>query len=131
MKRGQIVAGKILIVDDEERIRGLIRKTLEFVSSEFEIYEAKDGIEAVNMAGKIKPDVMIVDVMMPGMNGYDVCRKIKSSSDTKNAYVIFLTARGGSISKSTMELCGGNEIVTKPFDTEELGNKVKKALGMA
>jgi len=124
------MAKKILIADDEDKIRTLIRKTLEFAGGDFEIYEAKDGIEAIRMARKIKPNMMILDVMMPGMTGYEVCKAVKKSAETQNVYVLFLTARGGSISKTTVDLCGGNDFVTKPFDPDELGFRIKKALGM-
>ena len=124
------MAKKILIADDEENIRILIRKTLEFAGGDFEIYEARDGIEAIRMARKIKPNMMILDVMMPGMTGYEVCKIVKNSAETQDVYVMFLTARGGSISKTTVDLCGGNEFITKPFDPEELGLRIKKALGI-
>jgi len=122
---------KILIADDEENIRALIRKTLEFAGGDFEIYEANDGVEAIRMAKKIRPNMIILDVMMPGMTGYEVCKAVKKSEETQDVYILFLTARGGSISKTTVDLCGGNDFVTKPFDPDELGLKIKKALGMS
>ena len=121
---------KILIADDEERVRKLVRTILELAKSGFEIYEAVDGDEAYKMAKKIKPDLMVLDIMMPGMNGYDVCKKLKSSDATRKIYVLILTARGSSLSERTMELVGADAFLAKPFTPLELELTVKNAFGM-
>lgn len=122
------MAKKILIVDDERKIRELIKATLEILSKEIEIHEAKDGNEALTKAREIMPDLIILDIMMPGASGYQVCKEIKRDADTKGIQVLFLTARGGELSEMTVELSGGNDLMTKPFNPIELRMKVKDML---
>ena len=116
----------ILIADDEEEVRKLIAATLE--DEEYEIHQANGGTEAVNIANKIKPDLVILDIMMPGKTGYEVCEALKQNPETNNAYILFLSARGSGVSKSTGEARGGDEFMTKPFEPRDLLDKVKKIL---
>ena len=122
---------KIMIVDDDRQIRKLIRATLELEEELLEISEAENGNEALEKARTIKPQLMILDIMMPGMLGYDVCKILKNSPETKNIYILFLTARESDISQKTVEICGGDAFMAKPFAPQELRNKIKKALGLA
>ena len=121
---------KILIVDDEKRVRDLVKATLEVQSEDLKIYEAKDGKEAVVKAREIAPDLIILDVMMPGASGYQVCKEIRKIPDIKDTIVLFLTARGGELSEKTVELSGGDDIMIKPFNPIELRLKVRKMLGI-
>ena len=121
------MAKKIIIADDDPNIRELIQLTLE--DDGYEIYEAKDGIEAVAKAKEIKPDLIILDVAMPGKVGYLVCSEIRQDPTTKNAYIIFLTARGTPVAKMTGEDAGGNEFISKPFEPKLLREKIKNILG--
>jgi len=121
---------KILIADDEERIRKLVRKVLEFSDDDFEIYEAEDGIEAAKKVEEIRPQLVILDVMMPGKSGYEVCKDIKSNPETKDIFILFLTARGNLLSEKTGTMSGGDEYMLKPFDPEELEFKEKRVLGL-
>jgi len=118
---------KILIADDEEEIRKLIIATLE--DEDYEIHQAKGGSEAVNIANKIKPDLLILDIMMPGKTGYEVCEALKQNPETKDVYVLFLSARGSGVSKDTGKSRGGDAFMTKPFEPDDLLDKVKKVLG--
>ena len=122
---------KILIADDEDRIRQLVKTTLELEDAGFEIFEARDGKEAITKAMEVRPELVILDVMMPGKSGYEVCKELKKSPDTRDVYVLFLSARGNVISERTMRNSGGDEFVSKPFIPKELGSRVKKALGIA
>ena len=119
---------KVLIADDEDNIRELVKASLR--REPIEIFEANDGKEALAKAKQIKPDLIILDVMMPGMVGYAVCEELKKHPDTKDIYVIFLTARGSSVSEITSKIQGGDEFMAKPFDPKELREKVKKALAI-
>ena len=121
---------KILIADDMEIIRELVKKILESSFEDLVIYEASDGNEAIEMAKKIKPKLLILDVMMPGKSGYQVCKEIKKHPDTKNIFVFFLTGRIGSIATRTMKICGGDDFLRKPFVNKEFLSKVEKALGV-
>ena len=122
------MAKKILIADDDDNIRELVNMTL--MDEGFEIHEACDGEEAINKAFEIKPDLVILDVMMPKKVGYKVCEEIKSNPETSHAYVIYITARGTSIAEKTGSTSGGDEFMVKPFEPMELRQRVKKALNM-
>jgi len=117
---------KILIADDEDNVRELVRASLE--DEGFELYEAIEGNEALKKAKEIRPDLVILDIMMPGKIGYEVCEELRKDPDTKNAYVIFLSARGRAASEWTGKQKGGNEFMTKPFEPKELRERVRKAL---
>ena len=118
---------KILIADDDAHIRELISLTLE--DDGYEIQEAQDGIEAVAKAKQLRPDLIIMDVMMPGKVGYVACAEIKQNPATKNAYVILLTARGTPVAKQTSQDCGADLFLTKPFEPKDLRERIKKILG--
>ena len=115
---------RILIVEDQPDIRKLIRMTLEF--SDFEIHEAQDGESGLNMARAIKPHVMLLVVMMPGLlDGYQVCQRIKSDADLKQIQVVMLTARGQATDIATGEASGADAYLVKPFSPLELIDRVE------
>jgi DNA-binding response OmpR family regulator len=121
------MAKKILIADDEEMIREAIKIGLK--NEGYELYEAKDGLEALYMAQTIKPDMIILDVMMPGKVGYQVCKELRENPESKDTYIMFLTARGEHARDAVPDV-GGDELLAKPFDIKELRQKVKNALEM-
>lgn len=122
------MAKKILIADDDENIRDLVTFSLE--DEGFDLHQARDGEEALQMAKELKPDLMILDVMMPGKIGYEVCEELKKGEDTKGIYIILMSARGKSRIEMTGKMQGADDIMPKPFDPLELTDKVRKALGM-
>lgn len=110
---------KILIVEDHADIRKMLRMTLEF--SDFEVIEASHGDEAWPMAQNLKPDIMLLDVMMPGtLNGLELCRRIKTSPDLHHTFVILLTARGNAEDREAGMQAGADEYLVKPFSTLKL-----------
>ena len=117
---------KILIADDEDNIRGLVEMALE--DEGFELHQACDGNEALDKARQLKPDLMVLDVMMPGKVGYEVCEELKQDPDTRDIYVLFLSSRTSPSSESSAESAGGDAWMYKPFDPAELREKIKKAL---
>ena len=119
---------EILVVDDEESARKLIKISIE--DEAFEIHEAKDGTEALAKARELKPDLVILDLMMPDKWGYEVCEELRKEPETKDALILFLTARGSMPSKKMGEIKGGDEYMVKPFKPKELKQAVKKLLGM-
>ena len=120
---------KILIADDEPEILKLIRRALELEDENYELHEAKNGDEALAKAIEIKPDLLLLDIMMPGMSGYEVCRELKNNPDTKGIIIIFVTARGASdIAESTMKMRGGDGFIPKPFSMDVLAFKIKQIL---
>lgn len=109
---------KILIVDDHLDIRRLIRMTLEFES--YEIFEAEDGATALLLAEAVRPDLVLLDVMMPGeLDGLAVCRRLKGDP-VLNCRVILLTARGQAQDCEAGRLAGSDAYLVKPFSPLQL-----------
>jgi len=118
---------KILIVDDEPDILRTVSFRLEKMG--YDILTATNGKEGLEIAHKKKPDLIFLDINMPVMDGYEVCRIIKTDTELKKIPVIFLTV---SLPKSIIEKADGfnaDDCVTKPFEPEVLLNKIKKFIG--
>ena len=106
---------KILVVDDEERIRQLVRKYAEFEGHE--VTEAADGMEAIKLCREKKFDIIIMDIMMPELDGFSACREIRKTSRTP---IIMLSARGEEYDKINGFELGIDDYVVKPFSPKEL-----------
>ena len=119
---------KVLLADDDERVLALVAATLGKDGS-IEIFVAKDGDEALKTARQEKPEVMFLDVMMPKMNGYDVCQALKRDPATANIKVILLTglSRESNRRKAVSEL-GADAYITKPFSPINLLDKFEEFL---
>lgn len=110
---------RILIVEDHKDIRKLLRMTLEF--EDVAVLEACNGDVAWALARDWEPDVVLLDVMMPGvLNGFDVCKLIKSDADLRNTRVVMLTARGGAEDQERARACGADDYLVKPFSTLQI-----------
>jgi two-component system, OmpR family, alkaline phosphatase synthesis response regulator PhoP len=120
------MAKKILIAEDEPHIRQLIHISLK--DEGYEIYQAQNGMEAHDMALEIKPDLVLLDVMMPKMTGYEVCKSLKGNPLASGITILFLTSRTGLPARHAMEEAGGDGIFTKPFVPNELKKKVVEML---
>lgn len=116
---------KILIADDEVPIRLLIHSTLE--SEEYHIVESENGPETVAKCLEERPDLLILDLMMPGIGGEEVCKKVRSDPRTKAIPIIILTGRG-RLSEDEAEIFDVNFYLTKPFSPLELLECVSKIL---
>lgn len=114
---------RILVVDDEAPIRDLVRGYL--VREDFAVSEAADGPSAVAAVRDSDPDVVILDVMLPGLDGIEVCRQIRTFSE---AYVLMLTARGEEIDRVVGLTVGADDYLVKPFSPRELVARVKALL---
>lgn len=127
---------KVLIVEDEFHIRTLLLQTIErgfedsLDNEEFEILEADDGEEGLRIARKEQPVLIFLDVMMPKKDGFQVCREIKEDPNTKNIYVIMLTAKGQEAEKKKGLLAGADEYITKPFDPELIISKIEEKINI-
>jgi len=122
---------KILIVDDEIHIRVLLTQTLEdFEDAGIELLSAGDGLEAWNVVQAKRPDLIILDVMLPGLSGYEVCRRIKSDPALSNIHVIMLTAKGQEADRRRSTEVGANEYITKPFDPDYLVERTADVLSV-
>ena len=122
---------KILIVDDEPHIRLLMAQTLEELEDEgVEFLIAENGEEAIETIKLEKPDLVFLDVMMPKMNGFDVCYAVKNNLDIKDVYIIMLTAKGQEFDKEKGQQVGADLYMTKPFDPDEVVEKSYEILGL-
>ncbi|MCZ7397493.1 MAG: response regulator [Candidatus Methanoperedens sp.] len=117
---------KILIVDDEMDTLLPVRRSLEVEN--YRVIEAYDGHEAINKAKAEIPDLILLDLMMPGMDGYEVCGKLRNEPVTQNIPIIMLTAKGYVRDKVKGLEIGADDYVTKPFDLNELKARIKSAL---
>ena len=118
---------KILIADDEPSLRLLVRATLS-ANKSFELLEASDGSEALSKAQKELPDLILLDVMMPGLSGFEVCERLKNDPKTKNIIIIMLTAKGQQSDRDWALSVGTDYFLTKPFSPIELFNLIDKIL---
>jgi len=117
---------RILVVDDEPPIREILKFQLE--NAGFDVACAEDGAEGLQMAEEAPPDLVLLDLMIPQMDGYEVCRRLKSGYATRHVPVIILTARGEIDEKLKGLENGANDYVTKPFSMPELLMRVKNVL---
>lgn len=117
---------KILIADDNENIREALTYLLE--DEGYKLWMAKDGVEALREVRNVRPDIIFLDIMMPEMNGYDVCRIIKNDPELKKTYVIMLTAKGQVAEQERGKEVGADEYIVKPFSPMEILTKIKRLL---
>ncbi|MEU6249225.1 response regulator transcription factor [Glycomyces sp. NPDC047010] len=117
---------RVLVVDDEENIAALLSATLRLTG--FEVEVARDAAEALRAAAKFEPDLVILDVMLPDMNGFEVAKRLRAERDLP---VLFLTARDAVRDRVTGLTVGGDDYVTKPFDLEEVVLRIQAILRRA
>jgi len=121
----------VLVADDEPTMLELVTRHLRTIAQpKLEVIEASDGDEAWRLARERLPDLVVLDVMMPGMSGWEVCRKIRQDASLAHTGVLMLTGIGESLNETTSPLFGADEHIDKPFDFEELDAKVKQALAV-
>ncbi len=122
---------KILIVDDEHYIRMLLEETLEDLEDEgVELLIASNGAEALETIKTEKPELVFLDVMMPKMNGFDVCNIVKNELKFDDTYIIMLTAKGQEFDKQKGQEVGADLYMTKPFDPDEVVEKSLEILNL-
>ena len=120
---------KILIVDDEAHIRMLIEQTLEDLEDDgVEFFTAENGEIALEIIQKENPQLVFLDVMMPKMNGMEVCRRVKKELALPDIYIILLTAKGQEVDRLKGQEVGADVYMTKPFDPEAILNKAREVL---
>lgn len=112
---------KLLIVDDEPHIRMLIEQTLEDLEDDgVELLFADNGEQALDIIKKERPNLVFLDVMMPKMNGMEVCQKVKKELKLTDVYIILLTAKGQEVDRQKGLDMGADRYMTKPFDPDEM-----------
>ena len=121
MVTDRLPEARLLVVDDEPSIRELLSASLKFAG--FEVYTAEDGAEALRLAEQHKPDLVVLDVMLPDMDGFTVTRKLRDSG--RQLPIVFVTARDSVDDKIKGLTVGGDDYVTKPFSLEEVVARVR------
>ncbi len=126
MGTGERMSRRILIVDDEPNIV----TSLEFLmrGDDYEVRVARNGEEALQLAESFRPDVVLLDVMMPHRSGFEVCQKIRENPVLGDVKIVMLTAKGRDVEKEKGLDLGANAYITKPFSTKELMNTVRGLL---
>jgi len=117
---------KVLVVDDEENITQILEFSIG--AEGYQVVTASNGEEAINKARKEQPNLIILDIMMPKVDGYEVCRILKSNPLTKRIPVILLTAKGREIDKRLGYEVGASDYIIKPFSPSKLIDKVNEYL---
>ena len=117
---------RILIVDDEPNI--VLALELLMKREGYVVRSVDDGEKAFDAAREFRPDLIILDIMMPKMDGYEVCQRIRADASLKDILIVMLTARGREVEKEKGLALGADYYVTKPFSTRELMMKVKEIL---
>lgn len=118
--------GKILIVEDSKAIREII--TLHLEGDGHKVIAAKDGVQGLELIQLEQPDLVILDIMMPEMDGYEVCKKIRADQESKDTYVLFLSAKNKVEDRITGLDIGADAYLTKPFDADELKAHIRVGL---
>ena len=122
------MAKKILVVDDEPSLRELLKAILE--NEGYEIITANDGKEALKQLEKESPDLILMDMMMPGMSGREVCEKIRANPKTNKQKIVFLTVvKFSEMGLETLKGMSVLDYITKPFDNTDLVKRIKKIVG--
>jgi|WetSurMetagenome_2_1015567.scaffolds.fasta_scaffold251658_2 CheY-like chemotaxis protein len=120
------ISKKILVVDDEMTVRRLVKRLL---SKEYVVIEAENGVEAIDAAKSQKPDLILMDMMMPKMDGLSACYAIKQDASTRHIPVVMLTAITHDLNKRLSEnVMGANGYITKPFNAVELISTIRNLL---
>ncbi len=116
--------GRVLVVDDDEFIRRLIGINLELEG--FEVHQAADGEEALRQASQVRPDVMVLDVMMPRLDGIEVARRLRADAATSNIRLVLVSARAQAVDVRRGEDSGVDAYITKPFEPDQLVSVVRR-----
>lgn len=116
----------ILAVDDEPNILLSIEFILDMEG--YEVHTARDGDEALEVAGRVRPDLILLDINMPRKDGYEVCRILRGREDMAGVKVIMLTAKGQTLERKKGLEVGADEYVTKPFSADELLSAIKTCI---
>ena len=122
---------KLLIVDDEAHIRMLLEQTLEELEDDgVNFFSAENGEEALEIIQTENPQLVFLDVMMPKMNGMEVCRRVKKELALDKVFIVLLTAKGQELDRQRGQEVGADLYMTKPFDPEIILKKAKEVLGL-
>ena len=125
------MAKKILIVDDEAHIRMLLEQTLEELEDEgVDFFTAENGEQALEIIQAENPQLVYLDVMMPKLNGMEVCRRVKKELGLEKVFIVLLTAKGQELDRLKGQEVGADVYMTKPFDPEVILAKAREVLAL-
>jgi len=119
---------KVLVVDDEVHITNIVKFTLE--NEGFSVITASDGQEGLKLARQEKPDLIVLDLMLPNIDGYKICRLLKFDEKFRHIPIILLSARSSEADRQLGKEVGADYYMAKPFDPEELSLKVKELVAV-
>jgi CheY-like chemotaxis protein len=125
-RRDALGRRRVLVADDEPAMRLLARVNLEVEG--VKVIEARDGLEALELARRERPDLLLLDVMMPGLDGWEVARRLAAAPETRELPIVFMTALAGVDDRRRGFEAGGVGYIVKPFDPIGLGEKVTRTL---
>ncbi|MEN9517838.1 MAG: hypothetical protein RLZZ381_426 [Cyanobacteriota bacterium] len=118
----------ILLIDDEETIQEVVQVGIS-IEAGWQVEIASSGLEGINLAQNQQPDAILLDVMMPGMDGIDTLSQLKTNHQTSGIPVIFLTAKAQAAEKNQFKSLGVVDVITKPFNSMTLASQIAKILG--
>lgn len=123
---------KLVVVDDEIHIRALLEQTLEDLEDDHgvEVFSAADGEAGLALIREVRPQLVFLDVMMPRMNGYEVCQAVHADADLADVKIVLLTAKGQDVDREQGLKAGALRYLTKPFDPDEVVAVAKSVLGL-
>jgi len=127
MEKIAVKPKKILVVDDDRNVLFLISELL--ARDNYEVIQASDGLAALNQIRQLLPELAVLDVMMPGLDGFELCRRIKNDPLTMGIKVIMVTAKTSGKDIETGLLAGADHYITKPFKMAELSDKIRELIG--
>jgi DNA-binding response OmpR family regulator len=116
----------VVVIDDDRDLRHLIKLTMEFTAG-WQVEVASDGEAGIALTRRVRPDVVVADLMMPGMDGYEVCRRLRADPTTHGIPVIVLTARK-EIDEARLAEAGAAGVLFKPFEPDELASRIRAFL---
>ncbi len=126
---GESATWKILVVDDEEVVRNLAAACIQHgLGERHQVLQAGDGEEAIAIAERERPDLILLDILMPGMDGIEACRRLKSAAPTKAIPIVFLTALGSDKDVTRGLELGGDAYIVKPFNAVTLTAQISELL---
>ena len=114
------ITTKIAIIEDESHIRALLEQTLEDLEGDFEVLTAANGADGLQLIQREQPQVVFLDIMMPRLNGYDVCAAVRTDPALAHTVIVMLTAKGQDADRVRGLEVGADYFVTKPFDPDEV-----------
>ena len=121
---------RVLIVDDEQSIVDVIKKMIDSLGAHIVVETALDGFVAGRKVEAFQPDLVILDIMLPGLNGFQVCRNIRADAKLKSVKILAITAENTESFKSSIFSCGADDFLPKPFQQKDMLEKVAKLLGV-